>query len=462
MQAPQGPAVPKAFGVLHASIARGAAVAKARPADNRSIPGMMGRERLGATVLNRSPAQIAGAEFSGTLALPPDTHDVIEAVRVIAQNPDGTTSSAEMLNMGRQAVACIAYMALTAPGLTDEMSQSMMLMFIINGFMPAIDKVETVVTRAGKRLILRDIAASTANRMQTPIAQRDDDNTWRDTFVRRFERAFRMGSTDALMRSIADGAARIMSVRTGELAVMLVMLVDSDAKDSIESTYQRYMSRRVRAAVNTAIRRIGSTQAALDFLAHPCFEASDSPSVISSVKGGVRELFLAAIISMQSSNDARVASLARLYLDRLLPYSDATSLQVLQDHVVALVPELLYLPVLRKEALGLSAFYGHMGTPDADRNSRVPLASYLHSEAAYLVSCSPCPLILGGAGLTVAKMLSKRFDDVTINAEYSPEVGTLSHRAMVDVSAVCRSVLVTGKDRDDDAQSLRQMLPAAC
>ena len=62
----------------------------------------------------------------------------------------------------------------------------------------------------------------------------------------------------------------------------------------------------------------------------------------------------------------------------------------------------------------------------------------------------------------MAKMLSKRFDDVTINAEHSPEVGTLSHRAMVDVSAVCRSVLVTGKDRDDDAQSLRQMLPAAC
>ena len=397
MQAPQGPAVPKAFGVLHASIARGAAVAKARPADNRSIAGMMGRERLGATVLNRSPAQIAGAEFSGTLALPPDTPDVIEAVRVIAQNPDGTTSSAEMLNMGRQAVACIAYMALTAPGLTDEMYQSMMLTFIINGFMPAIDKVETVVTRAGKRLILREIAASTANRMQTPIAQRDDDNTWRDTFVRRFERAFRMGSTDALMRSIADGAARIMSVRTGELAVMLVMLVDSDAKDSIESTYQRYMSRRLRAAVNTAIamRRIGSTQAALDFLAHPCFEASAALRVISSVKGGVRELFLAAIISMQSSNDARVASLARLYLDRLLPYSDAACLQVLQDHVVALVPELLYLPVLRKEALGLSAFYGHIETPDADRNSRVPLASYLHSEAAYLVSWLSMPINSG-------------------------------------------------------------------
>ena len=155
---------------------------------------------------------------------------------------------------------------------------------------------------------------------------------------------------------------------------------------------------------------------------------------------------------MQSNSDPRVASLARLYLDRLLPYSDATCLQVLQEHVVALVPELLFPPVLRKEALGLAAFYAHMGAPDADQGSRVPLASYLHSEAAYLVSWQSMP-VLGGAGLSVAKMLSKRFDDITINPEFSPEEGTLSHRAMIDVSYVCRSVLSTGRDDNDDHEA---------
>ena len=108
ISAPKPPRMPKAFGILHSSVIRCAAVAKVRPGDDRALTGMMTRERIGAPVLNRSPAQVARAEFSGVMGMPPDVCDVLDVVCVVAQNVDGTTASAEVLNVSRQAIARIA------------------------------------------------------------------------------------------------------------------------------------------------------------------------------------------------------------------------------------------------------------------------------------------------------------------------------------------------------------------
>jgi len=65
-----------------------------------------------------------------------------------------------------------------------------------------------------------------------------------------------------------------------------------------------------------------------------------------------------------------------------------------------------------------------MGWSYAESDSRVPLATYLHSDAAYLTSWQSLPS-LGGAGIAVAKLMSKRFDDVTVNVDFTPEEGAV-------------------------------------
>ncbi len=105
---------------------------------------------------------------------------------------------------------------------------------------------------------------------------------WRTTFARRFDRVFGFPASESIMRAVTEGCARIASVRSGELASTFSMVIDADAKDSVESTYQRYMGRRVRASINTvlAMRRIPSVPAALQVSFQGCnstFAGESSP-----------------------------------------------------------------------------------------------------------------------------------------------------------------------------------------
>ena len=212
----------------------------------------------------------------------------------------------------------------------------MLFSLLLNAFTPDITKLETIAQRSGKVLNVRTVNSSTATRLQIPVANIDGRAEWRDQFSRRFNRIFEFAPSDAVLRAINDGSARVLSIRSGELAVMLSMVIDADAKDSIETIFIRYMGKRVRASVNTALamRRLSSVPLALQFLQHPSYDASGAMRIVSGVRGGIRELFLAGMISLQSNLDPRISALARLYLDRLLPYSEATCLQVLQEHVI--------------------------------------------------------------------------------------------------------------------------------
>lgn len=69
--------------------------------------------------------------------------------------------------------------------------------------------------------------------------------------------------------------------------------------------------------------------------------------------------------------------------------------------------------------------------------------AYLFDESSHLVSWQRLS-ILGFSALSIAKTVSSHFSEVTLNADFIPEEGTLARDASDDIISYVRSAIATG------------------
>lgn len=165
--------------------------------------------------------------------------------------------------------------------------------------------------------------------------------------------------------------------------------------------------------------------------------------MISQVEGGVIVMALAHFSNLLSASSRRVVALARLQMERILPYTELTAFLLAVNFVGRISPEVFLHPAVEAEASNIDSFVKAIGKGGDDPSSALCYAGITRHPAARLVSWQALPL-LSTIGYRVACPTDVRWSAITVNEELIPEPGAIDSlvvTVLTEYVASCYSLL---------------------